>query len=237
MRRRRRSKLARPYIRLFSSLILVTLPSTAPEGVGRGEGGLDGCAVASHAIGQGAEFTLAVEADVGGPDVEGEVFTAASADPATPGRCPSILTTATRTRLPRPPQQQSMGVAPSRSGPHPVGCRPSEGGRPIPRRGHAAEASSDLGAIGLRRPHDVPSPPGRGDWTGEGVVTCAQVPPLTLHPRIERPGRVRRNDRRSRRRSGDPHCASQASGLGQPAARPDHSSGKSAKGQHSSDQS
>ncbi|MFD5409202.1 hypothetical protein [Streptomyces nojiriensis] len=72
--------MARPYIRLFSSLILVTLPSTAPEGVGRGEGGLDGCAVASHAIGQGAEFTLAVEADVGDPDVEGEVFTAASAD-------------------------------------------------------------------------------------------------------------------------------------------------------------
>ncbi len=31
MRRRRRSRLARPYICLFSSLILVTLPSTAPE--------------------------------------------------------------------------------------------------------------------------------------------------------------------------------------------------------------
>ncbi len=158
------------------------------------------------------------------------------AGPATPGRCPSILTTATRTRRPRPPQQQPTGVAPSHSGPAPGGLQAAECGRPIPGRGQAAEAASHLGSVGLRRAHDAPSQPGGGGWTGKGVVTCAQVPPLMLHPRIERPGRVRRNDRRSRRRSGDPHCPSQATGLGQPAAISNYSSVKSAKGQHSFDQ-
>lgn len=49
------------------------------RGVGGGQGGLDGCVVTSYAVGQGAEFSLAIEADVGHPDVQGQVLIASFA--------------------------------------------------------------------------------------------------------------------------------------------------------------
>lgn len=75
-----------------------------------------------------------------------------------------------------------------------------------------------------------------GNRTGEGVVTCAQDLPRTFHRRIAHPGRMRHRDGRSRRRSGGQHCPSWATRLDEAAGRSDCSSAKSAKGQHSSDQ-
>ncbi|MEU0602174.1 hypothetical protein ABZ484_28625 [Streptomyces sp. NPDC006393] len=61
-------------------MIMVRAGCGVVEDRSRGEGGLDGRAVASHAVGQSPEFALANEADVGDPDIEGHTMINLSAN-------------------------------------------------------------------------------------------------------------------------------------------------------------
>lgn len=101
------------------------------------------------------------------------------AGPAIPGRRPSVV----------PPSdgRHTGGIQDPLTRSYDSSDRPPTGSSSRPREPYtsAHTAFRHSGCVGQTQPQSQSQPDRRG-WAGEAVVTCAQDPPHTLHPRIAR---------------------------------------------------